>query len=33
MGLREWLGALARHMMRILFRMLTNNRDYRLPNI
>lgn len=27
------LRALARHMVRILFRMLTDNRDYRLPNI
>jgi transposase len=27
------LRALARHMVRILFRMLSNNRDYRLPNI
>lgn len=27
------LRALARHMVRILFRMLTNNRDYRLPNV
>jgi transposase len=27
------LRTLARHMVRILFRMLTNNRDYRLPNI
>ena len=27
------LRALARHMVRIIFRMLANNRDYRLPNI
>lgn len=27
------LRALARHMVRIIFSMLTNNRDYRLPNI
>lgn len=26
------LRALARHMVRILFRMLVNDRDYRLPN-
>lgn len=26
------LRALARHIVRILFRMLSNNRDYRLPN-
>lgn len=27
------LRALARHMVRILFRMLTNNRDYRMPSV
>jgi hypothetical protein len=27
------LRALARHMVRIIFRMLDNNRDYRLPSI